>query len=228
MKFMVKKLHWDSEFFNLDIGEMNYNENYEAENISDYDLIYILSNEDFQFNIDNFENTFSETKVTFVKIFETNNYTSKSIFTLDELDVNKEQLYLLAYESGKNSRFLLDKNFDENHFKRLYQAWIDNSINKKFADDVLVYFEENKLKGFVTYKINNQIASVGLIAVNNAYQGKGIGAKLLQFLENLLYQKQVNQLTIPTQLSNIQACNFYQKHGYIVKNKSFIKHYWKL
>jgi dTDP-4-amino-4,6-dideoxy-D-galactose acyltransferase len=228
MKFMVKKLQWDSDFFNLNVGEIIYDENYEMEDISNYDLIYLFSDEEFDLKIPNFENSFSETKVVFIKNTETYQQTSKLILKVDEVSVTKEQLYLLAYESGKNSRFLLDNKFNENLFKNLYQTWIDNSINKKFADDILVYFEENKLKGFVSYKINNDNASVGLIAVNSDYQGKGIGAKLLNYLENLLFEKGVHQLTIPTQLDNIQACNFYQKQGYSIKNKTSIKHYWKI
>jgi dTDP-4-amino-4,6-dideoxy-D-galactose acyltransferase len=200
----------------------------EMEDISNYDLIYLFSDEEFDLKIPNFENSFSETKVVFIKNTETYQQTSKLILKVDEVSVTKEQLYLLAYESGKNSRFLLDNKFNENLFKNLYQTWIDNSINKKFADDILVYFEENKLKGFVSYKINNDNASVGLIAVNSDYQGKGIGAKLLNYLENLLFEKGVHQLTIPTQLDNIQACNFYQKQGYSIKNKTSIKHYWKI
>lgn len=228
MKFMeIKRLDWDSEFFNLKVGEINYDKNLQGQNSADYDLIYILSNEDFQLNLDCFENSFSETKVNFIKTLEANGDASKFIFEFDKVAIDKQQLYLLAYESGKNSRFLLDTKFDENHFKKLYQTWIDNSINKKFADGVLVYFEENILKGFVTYKTNNVTASVGLIAVDNNYQGKGIGAKLLQNLENLLYQKKITQLTIPTQLTNIQACSFYTKQGYSIKDKTFIKHYWK-
>lgn len=228
MKFMVKKLQWDSEFFNLNIGEIQYNDNYDEKDSSNYDLIYIYSNEDVDLKIPNFEKTFSEIKVTFFKKIEVNNYVSENIFQLDEVDVNKEKLYSLAYESGKNSRFLLDKKFNEVFFKKLYKAWIDNSINKKFADDILVYFEENQLKGFVTYKINNNDASVGLIAVDTTYQAKGIGTKLLKYLENILVEKKVEIIMIPTQMSNIQACNFYHKQGYSIKSKKHIKHYWKI
>ncbi|MFY0483718.1 GNAT family N-acetyltransferase [Flavobacterium sp. PLA-1-15] len=224
---MIKTLQWDSDFFNLKVGEIRYDDNYEEKDFSSYDLIYLISNEDMTLDLPGFENTFSETKVTFIKNIENITPSIEPIFRFDEVEINKEQLYLLAYESGKNSRFLLDTKFTEEHFKKLYQTWIDNSVNKKFADDVLVYFDENQLKGFVTYKVNNTTASVGLIAVDSQFQGKGIGAKLLIHLEDLLFKQEIKQLTIPTQLSNIQACNFYSKQGYIIKNKTAIKHYWK-
>jgi len=225
---MIKRLDWDSNFFNLKIGEIIYDENYKEIDISDYDLIYGVSNEDFQLKLSGFENTFSETKIIFIKSPKADIPISESIFKLDEAIIDRKELYLLAYESGKNSRFFLDKKFDEKHFKKLYRAWIDNSISKKIADEVLVYFEENKLKGFVTYKTNNSTAFVGLIAVNPNNQGKGVGAKLLRFLENSAFEKEIKEIIIPTQLSNVQACSFYQKQGYSIKNKTYIKHYWKI
>lgn len=224
----IKKLDWDSDFFNIKVGEIINPDTNSIVLKDDFDLIYVVSDEDLQFKVEGFEDTFSETKVIFCKTLENKIQKSDVIFKFDEVDINREQLYILAYESGKNSRFLLDKKFDESNFKKLYQAWIDNSINKKFADDILVYFEEDQIKGFVTYKVKSDSASVGLIAVDTNYQGKGIGAKLLKYLENILIQKEIEKIIIPTQLSNIQACNFYNKQGYSIKNKTYIKHYWKI
>lgn len=228
MKFMVKTLQWDSDFFNLKVGEINYDERYNQQDVSNYDLIYVISNNDFVLELDNFENTFSETKVIFVKNLEKENIDSEPIFKFNQVNVEIDKLYSLAFESGKNSRFLLDNRFDKSIFKNLYRAWIDNSINKKFADDILVYFEENQIKGFLSYKTIDSIASVGLIAVDANCQGKGIGAKLLKYLENIILETGIKQIKIPTQLSNIQACSFYKKQGYSIKNKTYIKHYWKI
>ncbi|NBL65781.1 dTDP-4-amino-4,6-dideoxygalactose transaminase [Flavobacterium sp. NST-5] len=105
---------------------------------------------------------------------------------------------------------------------------MDNSINKKFADGILIFFEDQKPKGFVTYKIQETSATVGLIAVDAEFQGNKIGAKLLIHLEQMLIEKNVKQLIIPTQLSNHQACHFYTKQGYSIKNQTRIKHYWKM
>ena len=71
-------------------------------------------------------------------------------------------------------------------------------------------------------------ATVGLIAVSNQHQGKGIGGILLNHLETILYQKEIKSLTIPTQFENKQACNFYHKQGYSIFDNTFIKHYWKI
>ena len=42
------------------------------------------------------------------------------------------------------SRFNLDKKFGRTKFEELYVKWVDNSINKVFADDLLIYKENNQ------------------------------------------------------------------------------------
>ena len=60
----------------------------------------------------------------------------------------------------------------------MYRLWVDNSLSKQFADDILVYKEGKTVSGMVTYKQNKDKASVGLIAVSPEAQGKGIGKKI--------------------------------------------------
>ena len=101
-------------------------------------------------------------------------------------------------------------------------------MNKKFADNLYVYLEDNNTVGFVTYKINNDFATIGLIAVNPNYQGRGIGGKLLKFVENKLIENNIKILLIPTQFQNEEACFFYKKHGYQIHETTIINHYWKI
>ncbi len=225
---MIAEKKWDSDFFNFKIGEVNFSDCKDCTNFSDYDLLYVVSDEDYDLKIDGFTNSFSEQKIKFKKelskIFQIN----ENVFSHSEIEYNIQDIYLLAFESGKHSRFLLDKNFGTEKFKKLYRLWINNSISKAFADDVLLYKSNEEISGLLTYKIIDDKASVGLIAVSNQHQGKGIGGILLNHLETILYQKEVISLTIPTQFENKQACNFYNKQGYSIFENTFIKHYWKI
>jgi GNAT superfamily N-acetyltransferase len=134
----------------------------------------------------------------------------------------------LAFVSGKFSRFKRDSNFQQYEFEALYKTWVDNSISKEFADAILLYKVQNTILGFITYKIIEDCATVGLMAVCAEHQSKGIGRKLLEAVENELSNKQIKELSIPTQLQNEQACGFYTKLGYYIIEKTIIKHYWKL
>lgn len=222
---MIRELAWDSEFFNLKIGEWNLDEE-DSQGNNLFELIYVKSNDKKDAVIEGYKNSFEETKVIFVKQLQKGAVESqniRSVNTNDELST----LYDLAYESGKYSRFKLDERFGLDNFKKLYRAWIDNSFNKQFADDVIVFAENDVITGLVTYKINNNFATIGLIAVSPEKQGYGIGRKLLGFVEDELVNKNIFELRIPTQLENNEACFFYKKQGYTILETSHIMHYWR-
>lgn len=224
---MIKNLDWDSAFFEMVVGELFVAEEIDAEEIKNFDLLYAKNPVDFDLKLDHFTNHFTETKVVFVKEIIENNCDSNNIFSVKKVAFQINKIYELAYESGKFSRFFLDTNFKPEKFKELYRKWVDNSISNNFATAVLVYVENHQTIGFVSYKVDYEDATIGLIAISPAHQGKGIGRKLLQFVENELFQNHIKTLHIPTQESNLGACNFYKKQGYTIKEKLVIKHYWK-
>lgn len=226
----IKPLKWDSDFFKKKIGELYIDKkNHDVSNFSPFELIYVKSNYDIPFKTEGYIKTFVENKLIFAKTKLKSTYKKhKTIKSFFDLEVDVEQLYELAFESGKYSRYKLDNYFSDSEFTRLYKQWIDNSINKKFADDILVYSENEEVCGFLTYKINEKIARVGLLGVSTKKQGKGIGTKLLQTLEAKLHKQGIKKLRIPTQNINKQACDFYTKLGYSIEERIFIKHFWKL
>ncbi len=226
----IQHLKWDSEFFNLKIGEIYFKSHSGyPENEGEYELLYVKTEDDKTYKNTKFKNTFIEQKITFsktkLKAYPINDTKISSIFNVD---FNINQLYKLAFESGKYSRFKLDENFNYQDFYRLYKQWIDNSLNKSFADRVLVYVEENNIYGLLTYKVDNDVANIGLFGVDPIKQGKGIGTKLLKSVETEIFNKGIKKICIPTQFKNQVACKFYEKSGYTIDTKIFIKHYWKI
>ena len=225
---MIQKLDWDSAFFNIKIGEIFYEEEIDIKETSNFDLLYIKSVNDFDLEVSDFENRFSEKKIIFSKDLSENENTSiNQILVYDEFKHSLNEIYQLAYESGTYSRFNLDENIQKGIFQKMYDKWVDNSINKSFADELLVYEEESQVMGFITYKITQQNASIGLIAVNPTFQRKGIGKKLLNHVESKLFKRGVKKLQIPTQERNILGCSFYKKQGYKIEQITHIKHYWR-
>jgi dTDP-4-amino-4,6-dideoxy-D-galactose acyltransferase len=225
----VKTLDWDSEFFNKKVGEIaRVDQATTLEVAANYDVLYVKSSQDLNVSIDGYQPLFEEIKVVFAKRLKADNQQDLFVFSDSEADFSVDEIYDLAYESGKFSRFRLDKNFGEESFRKLYRTWTDNSLNRKFADDVLLYVEDKTVKGFITYKGNQDFATVGLIAVSPQFQGKSIGSKLIAETESRLAAKGVSEFRIPTQLANEAACLFYQKLGYRVIETTNIKHYWKI
>lgn len=224
---MIKKLNWDTDFFDIEIGELTINEEFNISQANKYDLLYVKSNKEFDLKIENFINSFSEKKIVFSKSIQSTFVDDENIFSIKGKDYNSNEIYELAFESGKYSRFYLDTKLEKSKFQELYKKWVDNSISNIFADDLLIYIHNGKAEGFVTYKINNKTATIGLIAVSPTQQGKGIGGKLIKTVENVLFKNKVKTLLIPTQQSNKLACDFYKKQGYEIHETTYIKHYWK-
>lgn len=220
---MIRKLEWDSQFFSLNVGEWKGGAGVLAEA---FDVIYVKSADSISPEIEGYERIFGERKVVFAKTLSEDGDISPNVRKVDKND-DINNLYSLAYESGKHSRFRLDERFGIDSFKKLYRAWIDNSLNGRFADEVLVYNEDDTVEGLVTYKVSRNLATIGLIAVSPYKQGKGIGKKLLQAVEQRLVQDGIYELRIPTQLENEAACAFYTKLGYTIAETTHIMHYWK-
>lgn len=219
---MIKRLKWDSSFFGIEIGEWHYDEKNFAPDHT-FDLIYVKRDKELDLRLSGYVNSYSEIKLVFNKTLTPFNRISDNIVSVTEADY----LYELAYESGKFSRFRLDERIGIENFKRLYRTWVDNSLNRQFADDVLAYIENDKIIGFITYKKSSYFAVVGLIAVSQGHQGKGIGRKLLRFVEGELVDNGIFNVQIPTQIVNTGACAFYEKEGYEIIESTHIKHYWK-
>ncbi|SDS24163.1 Acetyltransferase (GNAT) domain-containing protein [Gillisia sp. Hel1_33_143] len=228
MKVILKG--WDSNFFNLKVGEYKV-ENNVGQNVkaADFDLIYCYSESEINLSLSNFLNSYSEIQLNFRKKIIPINYKHPEIFELNQLsEFNINELYELAYESGKYSRFKLDSKFSEKQFQELYEKWIDNSINSQFADIFLIFFKDEKITGFVTCNVGKDSASIGLLAVNENQQGKGIGRILIHSLESYLHKNSIDILNVVTQSENNVAIDSYKKMGFELITQKYIKHYWKL
>lgn len=136
------------------------------------------------------------------------------------------EIYSLAIESGHHSRFKKDGHFPQGTFEKLYRSWIEGSVNKEIADDVIVYEEQNQMKGMLTYKVTQNKGVIGLIAVSLSCQSLGIGSMLLGYLESHLLALGINKLEVVTQGDNIQACRFYEKNKFNIINIVNIYHLW--
>lgn len=176
--------------------------------------------------------SYAGSKVIFEKHMKgIHNNENNHIVPVDEKFYNKhlDKLKSLAYLSGTFSRFNLDKKFEPHVFNSLYDHWLLAAVKKQFDNLFFVYLDEFELPiGLLTAKLDliNKIGKVGLLAVDEESQGKGIGSSLLTFLEQLCNQNGIAILQIPTQLENPNSCKFYNKMGYKSVEVKHIYHYW--
>ena len=225
--FQIQKLTWDSTFFGYKIGKaeanstLNNKQLLESIEKSSYDMVQVFSNQNlgssFKYNPIDVKLTFSKK----VPTATTNNPYIKSVTK----DLNRA-LVKLATEAGIYSRYKTDKNL-QLKFEEMYEIWMNKSLKRELAAEVFVFQDENRINGMVTINKKLKKAEIGLIAVDNKVQSKGIGTQLLQSVENWALKHNLENICVETQEENYNACQFYEKNNYKISDKTYIYHIWK-
>lgn len=238
MQTNYKILNWDSQFFGYKIASI------QAKNLKLEDLEEImtrlrdqnvklaycfadpadeLSNSSFE----SFSGLLVDKKVTFFKkISETDSFEGSQFIKPFNRDYASDKLKSIALQSGIYSRFNVDPNFTNREFEKLYLEWINKSIQKEIAREVLVYYENNDEKGLITLGFKDNSGSIGLLAVDEKERGKSIGKKLVQSALLYFKEKNANIVEVVTQIENKGACSFYESLGFEVKSCVNIYHLW--
>ena len=73
--------------------------------------------------------------------------------------------------------------------------------------------------GFVDYWVTFDSGTICQIAVHPDIQHSGIGSILMEEVKKDAYAKRVKTITLEVRESNVNAINFYKKHGFIISHK---------
>ena len=222
----IEYLDWDSQLFDYPVGLILNPSRIDLKSVQDkigpYRLVYLKSKE--KLNTPFFE----DVKVSFR--LDVTILIKREVSIEGQVESysgqNLIELISLAMESGKFSRFKLDRNFNGLEFEQLYFQWIINSLKKKIADEVLLIRIDHEIAGFITLKLNEIDCEIGLIATSPKHQRMGVGRGLINSATRFALTRGKGLLSVPTQLSNINAMNFYRKMGFVEVNRTYIYHIW--
>lgn len=235
-----KHLEWDSDFFGYRISSF-YPESITPAGLAgiiqklrddNIKLVYCFVNPADKISGDSFSSLAISTvdeKTTFTKVTEgaMDYKRPPEIVSYDKSYVS-EKLKDLTLQSGVFSRFKIDPGFTDNEYEKLYLAWIEKSVKRELADEILVYQENEEINGFITLKadVNAGRGSLGLLAVDEKMRGKSIGKQMLDAAEEYFLSSGINIIDVVTQKKNRVACSFYEKSGYKIKEITNIYHLW--
>ena len=233
-----KILDWDSQFFgykiaaiqaiDLELNELNkIIRELKNQRIK---LVYCFVNPNDEISntsIESVSGLLVDEKITFFKrISDADNLSGSEFIKPYSLDYASEKLKSIALQSGIYSRFKIDPNFRNNEFEKLYLEWIEKSVQKEIAEEVLVYSENEDEQGLITLGLKENTGSIGLLAVDEKERGKSIGKKLVQSALLYFKEKKVDIVEVITQIGNKGACGFYKSMGFEVKSLVNIYHLW--
>jgi len=228
----IINLNWDSDFFKMNIGRLIV-EDIELFDLNkfiflakDFDLVYVFCVDE----IIGLKRV--DIKETFLlKDFGTNDdlFLFQNIDCFSKENHSYEELLNLALQSGIYSRFKIDPKFKNHEYENLYTEWLNKSIEKKIAIDIIIKIIDDKIVGFTTLnKKTDSMAEIGLIAVDSQYRGRGVARELMKSTITRAYKLDFAHLQVATQHNNKPAVNLYKSLGFQSRTKTNIYHYWNL
>jgi dTDP-4-amino-4,6-dideoxy-D-galactose acyltransferase len=134
----------------------------------------------------------------------------------------------LALQSGPYSRFQTDVEFAADVYAKLYTRWIENSVAKTLAREVLIYRPQPGASplGLVTLGLKISRVDIGLLAVDEKARGQAIGGKLIEAACQRTIAWGSTTLQVVTQQDNTKACRFYERCGFQPELIQHVYHIW--
>jgi ribosomal protein S18 acetylase RimI-like enzyme len=101
-----------------------------------------------------------------------------------------------------------------------YNPAIFNYFYETYPDLFIVAELGKKIIGFIIgIKINKKISKILMLTVSKKYRKKNIASSLLNQFENTILKENITQIELEVSILNKNAIKFYQKRGYIIKEK---------
>lgn len=137
-----------------------------------------------------------------------------------------EALAPVAEASYTDSRFFTDPRFPRDKCRELYRIWLERSFDD-YADNVRVAVDGDRPVGFVTCRLATpEIGEIGLVGVDSAYRGRGIGGLMTNDAVRWFAGQGVKTVRVPTQGRNLGAQRLYQACGFRTASIELWYHRW--
>lgn len=234
--YECKYLEWDTEYFGVKSARVNLLGDVDEK--GQEDILSFCKNYDFV-TIANFENRnennlwigkktsafLADVNVQFVKELDSlETHSDEKTYVTNNLPVN-DQILNIARKSFRYSRFYNDPNLSDSKSENVYLHWTEGAFQKDNKYFVICE-REGKIAGFLLFASEETCATIELIAVDEDFQGQGVGKSLIKTMESYNANKGINNIKVGTQLNNIQAVQFYSKMEFSYVNCSSIYHLW--
>ncbi|WP_218813717.1 GNAT family N-acetyltransferase [Rickettsiella endosymbiont of Dermanyssus gallinae] len=149
----------------------------------------------------------------------------KGVEVYSEYTANAE-LEAIAIEISQFSRFAHDPKLSAEQVSKLYKAWINNACRKIVAKAVLVIKEQSSIAGMVVIDEKQARGDLSLVGVTPAYQGQGLGKRLVHAAQHWCLEHGYFISQVVTQKTNPKACRLYESCGYQLEKMEYFYHFW--
>ncbi len=236
--YNLKPLQWDTDYFGIKSAKVSLNGIIDLKSqaeiksfCDDYNFITIA-------NIGNLkENNYwlgsktaaflTDLNVQFIKTVDNNSISKQGCS--DTVVINKlpynQQIVNIAHQTFKYSRFFNDPHLPSRQSKSIYLHWTKCAFGQPDKYFV-IYQKKDEVAGYILFSLLDGHAVIELIAIDKKYQGKKMGAALIDSLALYILNKGLNKIKVGTQIDNIRATQFYISNGFRYLSCSSIYHLW--
>lgn len=135
---------------------------------------------------------------------------------------DRAQVQKIAIKNLNSSRFNLDNKIKK-YAGIIKSEWISNFFKKKRGDALYLVEHRNKIAGFILLLFDRKKIIIDLIAIDKKYQRKGLGEKLIKFIEKIYYKK-FKYIKVGTQSNNKKSLIFYKKNKFKISKEELVFH----
>jgi len=138
-----------------------------------------------------------------------------------------DALRTIARASHGVTRFYADPHFPDDRCDDLYDTWITRSL-EGWADGVLVAEVDERPIAYVSCHLDSAAGagSIGLIAVDEAARGGGVGVALSRGAVAWCRDRGAQEMSVVTQGRNAAALRTFQRAGFLVDSVGLWFHKW--
>ncbi|MBI4662343.1 MAG: GNAT family N-acetyltransferase [Verrucomicrobia bacterium] len=140
---------------------------------------------------------------------------------------DRETLLKIASSCFKYSRFHLDPEIPGDLANAVKRAWVESYCHKTRGEKLVVAEWDGQLAGFVAL-LNHDSDSgrervIDLVGVEEAYQRKGVGSRLIDYVVNDSAGRAV-WVKVGTQVANTPSVRLYEKAGFCLTASAYVLH----
>lgn len=226
----VIKLDWDTEFFGKDVFSLKTSSidliQDSFKSLPKNSLLYIFSDKELA----SYAKNLVDKKVTFVislNEIDQDLGSLDGIFLYSHTPLSREELIFLSLESSKHSRYRIDPEISNDKADELYIKWIDKTINNLATHEILALKRDGRIVGMIAIKMVSGCHHIELVAVHPKYYRQGIAGKLIKASFQHALEKGVRDVSVVTQLDNVEACGLYKKYNFKIDTVKYLYHLHK-
>lgn len=133
----------------------------------------------------------------------------------ENINIRRVNEYELILEVLKNLNHCIKPSVEE-HVESL-EKYAMKVLEKA---NVYMAFYRRQVIGFIAYYINQKGAYISLILVDNKFQNKGIGKRLIKLVENMCKLNSLEEIMLEVRDDNLNAQRFYFNNGFEIYGKA--------